>query len=530
MHQNISIMVLQLAVIIIVAKLFGYLCQRYINLPRVLGELLAGIIIGPYLLGSIGLPFLGGDPLFLIAEGELIPNAINNIAVLASIILLFMAGLETNVAQFLRFSGIASLIAIGGFVTSFLAGSLIPVLLVPSITSITHPSALILGTLATATSVGMTARILTDLQQMSSPEAASILAAAVLDDVLGILLLTIIVGIIRSKTGVQMAWSQIGIIALKAFGFWLASSIVSIIIAPYLARSLKAVHSLETITGIILGLAFVMAFFSELSGLALIIGGYITGLAMSRTDIANEIRERLHGTYQFFVPIFFASMGMMINIQTITPQNILLGTVFAVGVIIAKIAGCGALSLLTGFRLRGALRIGIGMIPRGEVTLIIAGTGLAIGAINQELFSIAVITLLFSSILAPPLLQSIFKGRSSFKMATDIDDQQCITLPLPSVAVANFLAERILSTFRSEEYYVNSIKQRVYQIRKETELIILEKRDQDICIFSTKENTDLIRLLLAESMIELQDMFKDLQNFDSTSQSTPRDFMRNIFQ
>ncbi|HHF43595.1 MAG TPA: cation:proton antiporter, partial [Candidatus Aminicenantes bacterium] len=201
MGQKMTLLVLQLALIVITARFFGIIFNRFFHQPRVLGELVAGMAIGPYALGAISLPFLN-SPLFPRGEGFLpVTPELYGLAVIASIVLLFMSGLETDLPTFIRFSLVGTAVGVGGVVLSFFLGALIAVLLLPGVDSFISPAALFLGALSTATSVGITARVLNERRKMSSPEGVTILAGAVLDDVLGIVILAVVVGISRVQAG-----------------------------------------------------------------------------------------------------------------------------------------------------------------------------------------------------------------------------------------------------------------------------------------------------------------------------------------
>jgi len=401
MTHRITILVLQLAVVIIAARFVGHLFKHGLKQAAVLGELAAGILIGPYALGSIPLPILNG-PLFPLELGPIpVRPELYGFAVVASIVLLFVAGLETDLPTFLRFSIKGSTIGLGGVIVSFALGDAAAVFLLPNVDSFMHPEALFLGTVSTATSVGITARILEERHKLSSPEGVTILAAAVIDDVLGIILLAVVVGVSKvHKLGGGVEWGHIGVIAAKAFGFWIVSTVLGIIFAPKLARGLRKFKAFEVTASVAFGIALFLAGLSEEAGLAMIIGAYVTGLSLSQTELANELQEYLQPLYDFFVPIFFCVMGMMANLAEMG-QVLFFGLVFTALAILAKLIGCGLPALATGFNIRGALRIGAGMLPRGEVTLIVAGIGLASGAIGHDMFGVAVMTLLVASVIAP---------------------------------------------------------------------------------------------------------------------------------
>lgn len=520
MGKLMTTLVLQLAVIVVAARFFGFVFNRYLKQPRVLGELVAGMVIGPYLLGGIRLPMLA-RPLFP-PTGEVLPVTpeLYGLAVIASIVLLFLAGLETDLPTFLHYSLLGSTVGIGGVILSFALGDLIAVLLLPNVNSFMAPTALFLGTLSTATSVGITARILSEKRKMSSPEGVTILAGAVLDDVLGIILLAVVVGISRvGAAGGAVDWGKIGLIALKAFGFWLICTVLGIILARRLSKGLKWFRSNDAIASVALGLALLLAGLAEMAGLAMIIGAYIMGLSLSQTDMSHELRERLHGVYQFLVPVFFCVMGMMVNFKAM--EGVLLfGLVYTASAIVGKIVGCGLPAYLLGFNLKGAFRVGAGMLPRGEVTLIVAGIGLSAGAIGQDMFGVAIMTLLIASIIAPPILIRSFDGGSGLRnqMSVKTEEQGCnIRLSFPTGHITEFITARILQAFRNEEFYVHemNLDEHIYQIRKEDITITLVQKDNLIELRTSSDNRQLASLIILEEMVELKDLFEGLDKIQS---------------
>ena len=267
---------------------------------------------------------------------------------------------------------------------------------------------LILGIMSTATSVGITARILSEKKKMDSPEGVTILASAVFDDVLGIVLLAVVMGIVAAISGGgKLTGGAIGMIALKAFGIWLVATVAFILLSKKIAKFVRLFGGTFDFSIAALGVAFLLAGFFEKQSIAMIIGAYTTGLALSGTDIAPVIEERIHGLYKFFVPIFFAVTGMSVDVTQLFTKNVLIcGGIYTILAVIAKVVGCGGPALLLGFNLKGGFRIGAGMIPRGEVALIVAGIGLTakdaagVPIINQELFGVVILmTLVTKSLL-----------------------------------------------------------------------------------------------------------------------------------
>ncbi|MFA0750010.1 MAG: hypothetical protein SLRJCFUN_000413 [Candidatus Fervidibacter sp.] len=403
----------QLGVILLVAKLFGELFERYLKQSAVLGELIGGMLIGPYALGHlIRLPGMQ-EPLFAIPHEHAgsIPLSpeLWGVAQLAAVLLLFGAGLETNFSLFLRFGIPAFVVAMGGVIFPFLFGVVLTVMF-GFADNLMHPSALFMGAVMTATSVGITARVLSELGRLGEPEGVTVLAAAVIDDVLGIIVLAIVTSIVQVG---QVDAMQLGGIAAKAFGFWLVLTGVSVVLAPTLAKVLRWFKSEGAFIGLALALCLLVASLTESVGkLAMIIGAYALGLAFSRTELREDLEHALRPLLHGLVPIFFVVMGMLVDFSAMLPA-FGFGVALSVAGIVGKVFGCGLPALAVGFNTLGAARIGLGMMPRGEVALIVAGMGLAYKAINEAEFGVAIMMTFVTTFLAPIALVPLFRNPQS---------------------------------------------------------------------------------------------------------------------
>jgi fructose-specific phosphotransferase system IIA component len=492
-------LVLQIGIIIFMVRLGGRLTRK-LGIPSVLGELLIGVLIGPYALGGIA---FAGFPhgIFPLHEGGslAVGTELYAFAIVASIILLFSSGLETDLRMFLKYSVAGGVIGLGGALFSFAAGMGCGIVLLKA--SFLDPRCLFLGILSTATSVGITARILCDQRKMDSPEGVTILAAAVFDDVLGIIMLAVVLGIVALLGGSGeggFSGLTILVIAGKAFGIWLGFTVLGLLFSRKLASFLKIFKNNYDFSILALGIALILAGFFEKQGLAMIIGGYIVGLSFSRTDIAAVIQDRIQGLYEFFVPIFFAVMGMMFDVREFASAQVLIfGGIYTLVAIVAKVIGCGGPALLLGFNLKGSLRIGIGMVPRGEVALIIAGIGLAAGVLDNQLFSVVILLTLISTVIAPPLLSMALniKGHGTKKIEKNENSAQ-ITWDFDSRDVAELMADRLLIDLRSEGFYVQMMdfESQLNQNGEETQLndnFALARKD-DISLSFTREGSALI--------------------------------------
>jgi len=506
------LLIIQLAVIIIAAKVGGYLFQRFLKMPTVLGELASGMLIGPYALGSfIHLPEIGA--LFSDNAGFATSAELYGIATLASIILLFLAGLETDLAAFLRYSVVGSLVGLGGLLSAFVLGDLLAVLWPGNgIDSFMAPAALFLGVISVATSVGITARILAEKRKMSSPEGVTILAGAVFDDVFGIITLAIVMGMAKVEMEGEAAnWREIGLIAAKSIGFFVVVTALGLVFARKITGLIKQFKSREMMVAICFGLALLLAGLAEMAGLAMIIGAYIMGLALSRTDLAHEIEQHLQDIYNILVPIFFCVMGMMVDFSAMKPV-FLFGSVYSLLAIFSKVLGCGLPAFATRFNLRGALRIGLGMLPRGEVALIVAGIGLASGIIDQGIFGVAIMMAVITTMLAPPLLVRSFEGGSGLRkeVAGEGEDIEVIELEFPSRDITEFLLNRFVRALQNEEFFVHRLHTETltYQICKDDIAFILILDGQKLQINVPTANQHIPRMILLEELLSLSDLLE----------------------
>lgn len=509
--EEMMFLVLQIGVIIFAARLGGAIAS-ILRLPSIIGELAAGVAIGPWALGGIGF----GDGVFRYglfngaalrainaassgpacamfgttagagAVFDATSPALYGIATLASVILLFLSGLETNLKMFLKYSFAGSLVGLGGVVVSFLFGDWCAVEFLPRFfhgtewidsmaampmaEAMMQPGPLYMGIMSTATSVGITARILSERKKMDSEEGTTIMAGAVIDDVLGLIVLAVGNGVIAANAargaGGQaggLDWAQIGMVAAKAFGVWIAATAIGIFLARKIAFLLKFFfRSPVVIATMAFGLSLILAGFFEYMGLAMIIGAYVMGLALSRTDLKHVIQETLTPVYTFLVPVFFCVMGMMVDVSALCSRSVLeFGAIYAAAAVLAKVLGCMVPSMCCGFNVLGALRIGAGMVPRGEVALIIAGLGLSSGYLTQEIFGIGILMTLVTTVLAPPALVALFKPRAKGVRhpKSSMAGSRQVMFELSDESVAELVLARLLREFRREGFFVTCLSQ-----------------------------------------------------------------------
>ncbi len=555
--EEMMFLVLQLGIIIFAARLGGSVASL-LRLPSILGELAAGIAIGPWALGGIGF----GDGIFqyglfhggalkminqaseggvhamfgTIAGGHAVFDATSpalyGIATLASVILLFLSGLETNLKMFIKYSFVGTLVGLGGVIVSFMLGDLCAVWLLPKFfahfsqlgamplaQAMTQEAPLYMGIMSTATSVGITARILSEKKKMDSEEGTTIMAGAVIDDVLGLIVLAIGNGIIAANHAAEasgaaagMDWGEIGWVAVKAFGVWLVATVVCILAARKIAKFLKSCSSsIALVATLAFGLSLVLAGFFEYMGLAMIIGAYVMGLGLSRTDLKHPIQEMLTPVYTFLVPVFFCVMGMMVDLSALCSKPVLVfGAIYTALAVAAKVVGCMVPSLCCGFNLLGGLRIGAGMVPRGEVALIIAGLGLSHGYLTQEIFGIGILMTLVTTVVAPPALVALFKPKSKGvrRPHSSKDGSREVSFELADADVAELMMSKLLAEFRNEGFFVTCLSQsdHIWEVALDAMELSIRRSGKSISFECTPAEEAIVMTAWMEVVSQINDL------------------------
>jgi Kef-type K+ transport system membrane component KefB len=409
-HYPVEKFFIALALILIFSKIFGELAER-VKQPAVLGELLAGVVLGGSVLAVV--PSVAG------MSGYDIFHTLSELGVA---ILLFEIGLETDLKDLLRVGLTSTLVAIVGVVVPFalgfgsimafdkfgLLGSLDPSLVI--LIAITA------GATLTATSVGITARVLSDMNRLQTGEAKIILGAAVIDDILGLIILAVVSGLIESSkagdAGAGISAASVGWIFVKAFGFL----IVAIIIGNLTSSKLFDLVDKMRVRGVLLlfaiAFALIFAYLAALAGLAPIVGAFAAGLVLANTNQFKTIEERLKPVSDVVTPIFFIMVGAAVDITVFNPferENI---PILLIALVLFIVAVVG--KFVSGWAVfqKGVnkVAIGFGMIPRGEVGLIFAQVGLTYGVFNSELFSAVTVMVMLTTFIAPPLLKIAFSG------------------------------------------------------------------------------------------------------------------------
>lgn len=372
---------LTLFVIIAAAKVMAELFER-LRQPAVVGEILAGVIIGQSVLGWV-------------APSDFL----NTLAEVGVIFLLFTVGLETKPAAILKVGKTAAIVAALGVILPFVCGYFLM-----RLWGAATVESLFIGTAMVATSVGITARVLAAMGVLESQTSRIILGAAVLDDILGLLILAVV----SSLAAGQIDYLEIGITAALAVGF---TVIIAFVGAPIVTRFAPRVESLrvaESFFFFCLVLCLGLSVAAVYIGVAAIIGAFLAGMALAEATEGNQtVHQQMSGVTEFLVPFFLVNIGMQLRLDVLRePSLIVLTTIVIIVAVATKLIGCGVGAISLGWR--QASQVGVGMIPRGEVGIVVAQIGLSLAVVSDGLFGVVVFMAVVTTMIAPPFLKLLF--------------------------------------------------------------------------------------------------------------------------
>ncbi len=378
---------LDLAIIIVFAKVFGILANK-LKAPQVVGEIIAGLLIGPSILGLVE------QSDFLIQMAEI-----------GVVLLMFSAGLETNLKDLLKTGPIALLIACAGVFIPLLGGALLYMGFygVAPWGSEEFYKAIFIGVIMTATSVSITVQSLKELGKLKGKVGTTILSAAIIDDVIGIIVLTFVIGFKNPD-------SNPGKVIISTVLFFVFAILVGFVLYTIFKKLDNRYPHTRRIPILGLALCFVFSYIAEVwFGIADITGAYVAGIILCSIRDSEYIAEKIDiNSYMIFGPIFFASIGLKTNIDNVSASLLLFSLGFVIVALITKIIGCGLISKLCRFNFADSLKIGVGMMTRGEVALIVAQKGLSVGLLQPEYFTAVILLIIVSSISTPIILKILY--------------------------------------------------------------------------------------------------------------------------
>jgi Kef-type K+ transport system membrane component KefB len=394
-------LLLLLAIAVAAAKLAGTVAAR-IGQPAVFGEIFVGLLLGPTIIDIVHSPIFPA-PLDAGAARPTLEAVMRDLSEIGVLLLMFVAGLETDLHEMRRVGRVAFWAAFGGVVLPFVGGAALAVAFGFPL----YWQGIFVGTILTATSVSISAQTLLEIGALRSREGATILGAAVIDDVMGIVLLSVVVAFAKASAS-NVDVIQIGIVALRIVLYFALALLAGRVVPAVLAWA-RTLPVSQAVLSTALVIAMIYGWAAEYIGaVAAITGAYVAGVLIAQTEFKKEIDRGIHPlAYSIFVPVFFISIGLQANGRALGDRVAF--TIALVGVaIVAKAVGCALFARWCGFTNEQSMRVGVGMISRGEVGLIVAGYGLSNGLIDTQVFSAAVLVVLATTMVTPPLLRLVF--------------------------------------------------------------------------------------------------------------------------
>jgi Kef-type K+ transport system membrane component KefB len=389
---------ISLSILLFAAKLMAELFHR-IKLPIVLGELLAGIIVGPFALGA--LPLVDGEPLVVLDE------TVMQIGEIAAVVILFIAGLEITPREFLRGGAAAFTVGSLGVVVPFFVGYY-----AFAAFGIEALQSILIATALTATSIAISIQVLTELGKMQSKEARLVLGAAIVDDILAIAVLSVVVSMVQTGN-TQPAIFDIVFLIMQVLGTFAAILIVSVLIIPRILHTERLWKSKGSLEGIVTAAFFAAAGIAAFVGLSPIVGAFAIGMAVASTRIIHQVHDYVDKLQIIFAPLFFAIIGAQVDLRGVNLDVLFLAGIIISIAVVTKLIGCGLPSLLFLKDRSRSMRVGIGMVSRGEVGLIVAGVGVSSGALTNNIYTAVIIMVAATTVITPIWLKIAYKKESS---------------------------------------------------------------------------------------------------------------------
>lgn len=387
---------LSLAILLFAAKIFAEIFHKF-RLPVVLGELLAGIVMSPFAFGAI--PLFDGKPIVILNE------TVRQIGEISGIVILFIAGLEITPREFLRGGAASFTVGACGVVIPFFVGYYVFTLF-----GLGGLQAVLVATALTATSIAISIRVLTELGKMQTLEAKLILGAAIVDDILAIAVLSVVTTM--AQTG-NMTPNIIDIIFLiiKVLGIFVALLVGAVVIIPRILHADRLWKSRGSIEGIVTASFFGASAIAAIVGLSPIVGAFAVGMAVASTKIIGRVEEYVEKLEIIFAPLFFAIIGAQVNLTGVNLYVLFLAAIVVIVAISTKLIGCGLPSILFLKSKSRAMKVGIGMISRGEVGLIVAGIGVTSGALTSNIYTTLIIMVAVTTVITPLWLKKAYNEK-----------------------------------------------------------------------------------------------------------------------
>jgi len=386
--------IISLGILLFAAKLMAELFHR-IRLPVVLGELLAGIIVGPFAIGA--LPLFNGEPLVVLDE------TVRNIGEIAAVVILFVAGLHITPREFLKGGAASFTVGSIGVAVPFFVGYY-----VFTAFGIEVLQSMLIATALTATSIAISIQVLTELGRMQSKEARLILGAAIVDDILAIAALSVVTTMVQTGN-IAPDIVEITLLILYILGIFAALIVGAVLLVPRILHVERLWKSKGSIEGLVTAAFFAAAGIAAFAGLSPIVGAFAIGMAVASTRVIKQIEEYVGKLEIIFAPLFFAIIGAQVDLRGVNVTVLYLTGVIVAVAVATKLVGCGLPAMIFLKDRAKAMKVGIGMVSRGEVGLIVAGVGASAGALSADIYTAVIIMVAATTIITPIWLKMAYR-------------------------------------------------------------------------------------------------------------------------
>lgn len=392
-EEAIIHVLVSLAILLFAAKIFAEIFNK-LRLPAVLGELIAGIIVGPFALGSI--PIFDGRPLVVLNE------TVIQIGEIAGLVILFIAGLHITPREFLRGGAASFTIGALGVIVPFFLGYY-----VFTIFGLEALQSVLIATALTATSIAISVSVLGELGKMQTKEAKIILGAAIVDDILAIAVLSVVVSMVQTGN-LSPDIIEVIFLILKILGIFAVLLVGALLIVPRILHAERLWKAKGSIEGIVTASFFGASAIAAAVGLSPIVGAFSVGMAVASTRLIKRVEEYVDKLEIIFAPLFFAIIGAQVNLTGVNIEVLFLSAILIIVAIVSKLAGCGLPAILFLKSKSKGMRVGVGMISRGEVGLIVAGIGVTSGALSPNIYTTVIIMVAITTLITPIWLKKVY--------------------------------------------------------------------------------------------------------------------------
>ncbi|MEI8353984.1 MAG: PTS sugar transporter subunit IIA [Lentisphaerota bacterium] len=517
--RPMALLILQLGVLVLAARLGGTLFRRW-RMPGVLGELLSGVIVGPHLLGGVTVPgfpegLMQGVSTILTSQRPLF-----GVVLVALTVLVFLIGLDTDIRLIRRYALAGALVGVGGAVASFVAVSALTASVSPwlfgHLMAWYEPGPFVAGVVASITSVGILARMLTGTQRLETPEGVVALSGAVVDGLVGMLLLAVGAGVVESVAAGRPATA--GMIATGVVRIVLASgllALIGLIIARKVARATLRDGNSHGSIAATAACVLVAAGLTGYCGLSPLLGAYVMGVVFSTTDLRHYIHERVEFVHLALIPACFALVGTQVNVGLLADHRVCLFVLAFVGVaLVAKLVACGLAAIPARLTAAGCLRVGIVSMPRGEATLAMAMLAIAAGIMPDAVLMAVVVLLVVSGLLLPKLTEAVFKrGGPGFCKGFTLDKPVRISFAMTTADSALLIVRRLLEVFENDGFsvYVLNRREHLYRFTREDFVVTLQQTGPTLVFTCTARERNLINTVMVEIAAGIEQNLRDVR-------------------